>query len=761
MPEPLTTRSVAEEPQTRDLITRSITVRADSIDEETRSIEAVMSTENIVSVFDWKRWDVIDEVLIARGAEMPDQVVLLENHRRWGLDDVLGSVRQMRVENETTVGRLFFDEDDAAERAWGKVKRKHVRDVSVGYRSLEFVDIEPNRSKTVGGVQYKARNRVLRITTRWELRELSLTPIGADSKAKTRNLSQGETRMNKRLRAYLESIGLRTDATDADAEQFRARLGGEQARICDLLETETQSETARFAARAALRELGRDPEDPTRALPANPPEPPANTERNEDDPPADPPNADAIRAEATRAERDRVAAIRGMATGVTPELVERAITDGWNAAQASTEFLRNIQDSRAPSVGSTPAIHSRDRDGDRTARTIAAGLIASTGLDPTQCSMFRGRLPSPASQITEQDAERGHGFLGMSTIDIVRECILADGGPRCRNEEDIADYFRSAGTSGGTLSYVFGTSAYAHLVAGWDSAQDTTTFAVEEDVANFLTQQDITFEASARMERLPRGDTAKHATVSDSGETYSIARYAKQIVFDEQDIIDDRLSALMGAAEEMGESARRLRPDLVYAVMLENPTMADTGAVWNSTAVTTVGGHANLGTGALAEATLKAAITAIAYQRDSNSNPLNIMPTHIVIPSDLRWTAAELVKHQNLLKLFADSSEPYYSTINQLAQLGITPVSDARLNATGVIDPRSGSARTGSTTNWWLWTKHRRGIRVLYRRGTGRRPTMRRFALDRGQWGIGYDINMDIGCMVAGWRGTYKSTGAA
>jgi hypothetical protein len=44
---------------------------------------------------------------------------------------------------------------------------------------------------------------------------------------------------------------------------------------------------------------------------------------------------------------------------------------------------------------------------------------------------------------------------------------------------------------------------------------------------------------------------------------------------------------------EFGNAARRLRPDLVYAMVLANPTMADTGAVFNSTALTTAGGHAN------------------------------------------------------------------------------------------------------------------------------------------------------------------------
>jgi len=51
-------------------------------------------------------------------------------------------------------------------------------------------------------------------------------------------------------------------------------------------------------------------------------------------------------------------------------------------------------------------------------------------------------------------------------------------------------------------------------------------------------------------------------------------------------------------------------------------------------------------------------------------------------------------------------------------------------------------------------------LRVAYRRGTNRQPQLRSFMLDRGQWGMGWDINMDIGVAFTEWRTWYKSTGA-
>jgi hypothetical protein len=37
---------------------------------------------------------------------------------------------------------------------------------------------------------------------------------------------------------------------------------------------------------------------------------------------------------------------------------------------------------------------------------------------------------------------------------------------------------------------------------------------------------------------------------------------------------------------------------------------------------------------------------------------------------------------------------------------------------------------------------------------------MRSFVLDKGQWGLGWDINLDIGAAFMDYRGWYKSTGA-
>lgn len=746
--------TLRETPELRDITARTFAVRADSVDEATRSVEAIVATEDPVLVFDMRSWDVIEEVLRMDGAVVPDQVPMLANHDRYSLDSVYGSTRQLRTSGSEMLGRLYFAEGDPeSERAWQKVKQKHINAVSAGYRSTEYTDIDPGQSAVVGGKTYTAGQRRLRVTTRWELREVSLVPIGADKRSKIRsdadtNSRKDELTMNPKLKAFLVTLGLRTEASDAEAQEFYSKLNAAD---------KTRADAAAITTPAAPPVEGQRNDLPAGGTQTNSATPPQTL------------GADAIRQQAITDERERVRSLTELAGQDVPaEVLTRAVNEGWAVDRASREFLTAVRGSRTngqqpPAGGQAgPAIHSRSHEVDCNVRSLAAGMLASQGFDPTKCRMHDGRRFS-REPLTEQDADRGDVFARLSAVDIARECVRLDSG---RHVLDYEDAVRTA-VSGASLSHVFSTNVYARLTQGWSRYPDTTMgWCDEEDVPNFLQQEDISVTGDAKLQRLARGDTAKDATMSDSHETYKIARFAKKFTVDEQDFLDDRLGAIMRQPDEMGQAARQLRPDMVYSLMLQNPTLvADSGAVFNATAVTTAGGHANLGTAALSSTGLKAAITAMVKQRlnRTSSKPgdaLTIRPQYLIVPAALEWIARELTSAAALSKLFADSSDPFFATLNLLASEGLKLVIDDRIGLIGVWDPTSESARLGTDNNWFLTAGGSKGLRVAYRRGTNRQPQMRSYTLDRGQWGMGWDINMDIGLAFMDYRTWYKSTGA-
>jgi hypothetical protein len=166
-----------------------------SIRESDRSFGCVAATETAAKMIDWETYAWIDEVLLARGGSIPgDHVPLLRNHMRFDpADDIYGSAREWKLEDDVQwICRCFMsepsDELDPVNRAWTRVRGGHLRGVSVGYEVLAFEDIQPGEKKKVANRFWTAPpQRRLRVSTEWVVRELSLTPIGADKQALIRS----------------------------------------------------------------------------------------------------------------------------------------------------------------------------------------------------------------------------------------------------------------------------------------------------------------------------------------------------------------------------------------------------------------------------------------------------------------------------------------------------------------------------------------------------------------------------------------------
>lgn len=200
------------------------TGKPSTLNEETRSIEVVCATENIVRVFDYERYEAVDEVLLMSGCQMPEsrQVPLLDSHSRYNTSSVIGSCRDLAVENKQLIGRAHYS--STAETEYTKAKEGHLTDYSVGYVRKQIIRIEEKESQEIEGKTY---NGPIVVVTKWKLRELSVCPIGADEAAKSRSekiKQEGKKQMDPKLREMLEKRGLPKDATEEEAIEFVATL---------------------------------------------------------------------------------------------------------------------------------------------------------------------------------------------------------------------------------------------------------------------------------------------------------------------------------------------------------------------------------------------------------------------------------------------------------------------------------------------------------------------------------------------------------
>lgn len=176
-----------DNPGARDLTVRAYQVRASSIDEKARTVDAVLATEAPVLVFDMRTWSVIREILVMPAAGLPGQVPLLDSHQRSSIQQQLGSTRNLRIEGSQLIGTRHLSSVQAAVDAFTKIREGHLTDGSIGYQVRGFTDLEPGASFEFRGRTFKNDGAdVLRITYDWPLFEDSLCPIGADPGAKIR-----------------------------------------------------------------------------------------------------------------------------------------------------------------------------------------------------------------------------------------------------------------------------------------------------------------------------------------------------------------------------------------------------------------------------------------------------------------------------------------------------------------------------------------------------------------------------------------------
>lgn len=159
-----------------------------TVNEEQRSVDFTLCTGNSVRVFDYDSWSVIKESLALDGLRLPsgrNQVPLLDTHDSSSVQNIFGSVKNIRQEQGGIVGTLHFSTDDSSARAFELVKQGHLTDGSIGYIVKKYKNIKEGESYTHNGAVYEGAQRLV---TEFELKEFSLAPIGADVGAVSRNL---------------------------------------------------------------------------------------------------------------------------------------------------------------------------------------------------------------------------------------------------------------------------------------------------------------------------------------------------------------------------------------------------------------------------------------------------------------------------------------------------------------------------------------------------------------------------------------------
>jgi hypothetical protein len=179
-------------------------------------------------------------------------------------------------------------------------------------------------------------------------------------------------------------------------------------------------------------------------------------------------------------------------------------------------------------------------------------------------------------------------------------------------------------------------------------------------VEHFNSLNDITGMLVGTVGTLPtvaEGAEYTELPIGDSPEVASFVKYGGYIPLTLELIDRDNVSRLTGYAKELGNATLRKYSALIAGIFTANsavgPTMADGGALFNATAVTTAGGHANLLTTAIgADYTAWNAIALSMYNQPmlvknaagyyGTGPKMAIEPKYALVPRALKAAAQAL-----------------------------------------------------------------------------------------------------------------------
>lgn len=164
-----------------------------TINEEARSVDCVIATENPVLRINWGTWEYEQEILLMDGCrmnEIKDGIALINSHRSGeGVNAVFGTTTNIRIEGDKLVGTRVFSAVPEADKVFRMIKEGHLKKQSVGYRIMKSVKVAPGETVKVLGVDRKNDGELsIRYVTDWIPVEDSIVIIPADPKAGVRSL---------------------------------------------------------------------------------------------------------------------------------------------------------------------------------------------------------------------------------------------------------------------------------------------------------------------------------------------------------------------------------------------------------------------------------------------------------------------------------------------------------------------------------------------------------------------------------------------
>ena len=524
--------------------------------------------------------------------------------------------------------------------------------------------------------------------------------------------------MDKRLRAWLEQNGLRSDASEKEAWDLYAQLrtdgivleGFEDAQRAEPDESGTGSGVA---PKQDPQEGNRTADDPADLSPDIQAQIDAAVRQSR------------IDAAATMAAIDERLAVAGFATSEHASFRASIMSDPTMTVERATNMIFKRLQQQNPAVGAGAGITVGTEDRDKVRAAAADALLLRSGL------------------AVDQPADGAAEFRGRSLLEIGRELLERSGsttsGLSKRQLAGLILSNRAAGGSMSTSDFPLILSALVNktlLKAYMEWPQTWKPFVAITDAQDFKEIHALRLSGAPDLKGLNERGEYQSASFSEKGETYVVITKGIMTNLTRQMLINDDLRAFTRIPQLFGVAARRMEADAVYSLITSNPTMSDGVKLFHAS-------HNNLAPAgaAIGNASLSAGRAAMRKQKGMNGERIDVQAAFLLIPT-VKETEAEVLLRSAALPDDNKSSGVYNPWNGKL-----TPIADPHLD-------------DASTTAWYMLSHPNQVAMIEAAYLEGEQQPYVEDTIDFDSDALKIKVRHDFGCGAVDHVAGYKNPGA-
>lgn len=542
-------------------------------------------------MWDWERYEDVNEVLISTGFEASGEIPMLDSHNRHTVGNILGSFRNIRAEDGKVVATATFS--SLADEAFTKAREGHLKDASVGYHVMERIYVGDGETRNINGRDYSGP---INVVTKWRLKEASLTAIGADEFAKAR--TERESMPNKNEAA--PAVENKPEETKAEtretkllvsepADDVRAKLDAIEKRLeSDKLAGEIRSLCQRYKVADKADEIVRDSKTKEEALQR------------------------ILEAQANQQPRIGFRVDAG-------ESSDEKLRDGLAYAVVSRSLQSVSPAAREKVLKEEPgAKYARDFS-NLSLLKIAERSLESLGVETWR--MGNHEIAQAVYSRETADLRLRHGAQGYHTT--------------------------------GDFPYMMLDATNKTLLAAYSEVQPTwrQVFRQGPSVPDFKQIHRVRLGEAPNLDVWSGSGVPEEVRIGDAKESYAVEAYANTLSFDWKSLVNDDLGGFMRSTQLLGAAAARSVNAAAWAVITANPAMSDganlfsdvTGNRLNDNLVGSGGAAPSVATLAVGKKLLRLMVGLNKPDGTASQAILNIVPKFLVVPAALETTAEQLV----------------------------------------------------------------------------------------------------------------------